>query len=43
MPDLQELLKELTLEEKAALCSGVTSWQTTNPNKKIGHTEYFYG
>jgi beta-glucosidase len=40
MPDLQELLKELTLEEKAALCSGVTSWQTT-PIRRLGIPSIF--
>jgi beta-glucosidase len=34
MPNIHELLLQLTLEEKAALCSGVTSWQTT-PIKRL--------
>ncbi|NLT18177.1 MAG: glycosyl hydrolase [Clostridiales bacterium] len=34
MPNIHELLIQLTLEEKAALCSGVTSWQTT-PIKRL--------
>ena len=34
-PDCEKLIKELTLEEKAALCSGITSWQTT-PIKRLG-------
>lgn len=29
MHEITQLIKELSLEEKAALCSGVTSWQTT--------------
>lgn len=33
--DCEKLLNELTLEEKAALCSGITSWLTT-PIKRLG-------
>lgn len=28
MPDLKELINQLTLEEKASLCSGMTFWKT---------------
>lgn len=33
--NIKRLLGELTLEEKAALCSGVSSWETT-PVKRLG-------
>ncbi len=35
MPGYVDLLSSLTLEEKAALCSGITSWRTT-PIKRLG-------
>ena len=35
MPDVDAMLKELTLEEKAALCSGISNWDTT-PIKRLG-------
>jgi beta-glucosidase len=33
--NIERLLGELTLEEKAALCSGISSWETT-PIKRLG-------
>lgn len=33
--DIEKQIRELTLEEKAALCSGITSWRTT-PIKRLG-------
>jgi beta-glucosidase len=29
MPDIQTILKQMTLEEKAALCTGASAWTTT--------------
>lgn len=37
---ISKLLKELTLEEKAALCSGVSSWETT-PISRLGIPSVF--
>lgn len=35
MPGIEKLVSRLTLEEKAALCSGVSNWETT-PIKRLG-------
>ena len=35
MPDIQSLVKQMTLEEKAALCTGATPWNTT-PIERLG-------
>lgn len=40
MVDIKLLLDSLTLEEKAALCSGVSSWQTT-PIKRLNIPSVF--
>lgn len=40
MVDIKALLDRLTLEEKAALCSGVSSWQTT-PIKRLNIPSVF--
>ena len=34
MPEVEKLMSQLTLEEKAALCSGISSWETT-PIKRL--------
>lgn len=38
--DIKALLTELTLEEKAALCSGISSWETT-PVKRLNIPSVF--
>jgi len=38
MPDLETIIAEMTLEEKAALCTGATSW-TTTPIERLGVPE----
>jgi beta-glucosidase len=38
MKDLQEILAAMTLEEKAALCTGASSW-TTTPIERLGVPE----
>ncbi len=38
MTDIQSILSRLTLEEKAALCTGATSWSTT-PVERLGVPE----
>ena len=38
MPDLETIIAEMTLEEKAALCTGATSW-TTTPVERLGVPE----
>lgn len=35
MPDLQALIAQMTLEEKAALCTGASAW-TTTPIERLG-------
>lgn len=35
MPDIQAILKQMTLEEKAALCTGASAW-TTPPIERLG-------
>ncbi len=35
MPEIEAILPQLTLEEKAALCSGISNWETT-PIKRLG-------
>lgn len=35
MPDIETILSQLTLEEKAALCSGISNWRTT-PIRRLG-------
>ncbi len=34
MPEIESIVEQLTLEEKAALCSGISSWKTT-PIKRL--------
>ena len=38
MPDIQAILSQMTLEEKAALCTGATPW-TTTPIERLGVPE----
>ena len=38
MTDIQSTLSRMTLEEKAALCTGATSWSTT-PVERLGVPE----
>jgi beta-glucosidase len=38
MTDIQSILSQMTLEEKAALCTGATSWSTT-PVERLGIPE----
>ncbi len=38
MPNSKDLLKKMTLEEKAALCTGASSW-TTTPVERLGVPE----
>jgi len=33
LPEIEEMVPQLTLEEKAALCSGISSWETTPINR----------
>ena len=40
MPDIESILKQMTLEEKAALCTGATAW-TTTPIERLGVPELF--
>ncbi|HPU00924.1 MAG: glycosyl hydrolase [Firmicutes bacterium] len=40
MPEIESLVGELTLEEKAALCSGISMWETT-PIKRLGIPSIF--
>ncbi len=40
MPDIQSIISQMTLEEKAALCTGATSW-TTTPVERLGVPELF--
>ncbi len=35
MTDIESLIAQMTLEEKAALCTGATSW-TTTPVERLG-------
>ncbi len=38
MPDIQSIIDQMTLEEKAALCTGASSW-TTTPIERLGVPE----
>jgi hypothetical protein len=38
MTNIQQFVKPMTLEEKAALCTGATSWQTVG----IEHYAFYY-
>jgi beta-glucosidase len=38
MPDMQTIIEQMTLEEKAALCTGATPW-TTTPIERLGVPE----
>ena len=38
MPDLSALISQMTLEEKAALCTGASAW-TTTPVERLGIPE----
>ena len=40
MPDIQSLVEQMTLEEKAALCTGATAW-TTTPVERLGVPELY--
>ena len=40
MIDIQSLVNQMTLEEKAALCTGATAW-TTTPIERLGLPELF--
>ena len=40
MPDIQAIIAQMTLEEKAALCTGATAW-TTTPVERLGVPEMF--
>jgi beta-glucosidase len=40
MPDIQSIVAQMTLEEKAALCTGATAWNTT-PIDRLGVPELF--
>lgn len=40
MPEIGKIVGQLTLEEKAALCSGISSWETT-PIKRLGIPSIF--
>ena len=40
MPDIESILQQMTLEEKAALCTGATAWNTT-PIPRLGVPELF--
>jgi beta-glucosidase len=33
LPEIEKMVPQLTLEEKAALCSGISSWETTPINR----------
>ena len=41
MPEIGKIVGQLTLEEKAALCSGISSWETT-PIKRLGIPPYLW-
>ena len=38
MTDIQSIVKQMTLEEKAALCTGASPWSTT-PVERLGVPE----
>lgn len=40
MTHLDDLIKQMTIEEKAALCTGATAWKTT-PVKRLGIPEMY--
>ena len=40
MPDIQSIVAQMTLEEKAALCTGATAW-TTTPVERLGVPELY--
>ena len=40
MTDIQSIIEQMTLEEKAALCSGATAWSTT-PIDRLGVPELY--
>ncbi len=40
MPEIEKMVSQLTLEEKAALCSGISNWETT-PIKRLGIPSVF--
>ena len=40
MPDIESLVAQMTLEEKAALCTGATAW-TTTPIERLGVPELY--
>jgi len=40
MTDIQSIVKQMTLEEKAALCTGATAW-TTTPVERLGVPSMF--
>jgi beta-glucosidase len=40
MTDLQSIIEQMTLEEKAALCTGATAWSTT-PIGRLGVPELY--
>ena len=40
MPQIEKLVSQLTLEEKAALCSGISNWETT-PISRLGIPSLF--
>jgi beta-glucosidase len=40
MPDIQAIIAKMTLEEKAALCTGATAWSTT-PIGRLGVPELY--
>ena len=40
MTDIQSIIEQMTLEEKAALCTGATAW-TTTPIERLGVPEMY--
>ena len=40
MPHIQSIIAQMTLEEKAALCTGATAWSTT-PVERLGVPQLF--
>jgi len=40
MPDIDRIIEQMTLEEKAALCTGASAW-TTTPVERLGVPELF--
>ncbi len=40
MADIQSIIEQMTLEEKAALCTGASFW-TTTPIERLGVPEMF--